>query len=192
MKETQEDDQKESLNNENSISNQSQSNKKVIMKCNQEFLTFDKKNYPSILVDYFSRNEWGTIAEEANLVIGNAYNLRKQEETVKIPKYMNTIFWVTFFFSLIDFIFLIIYTREEDAYEIIIYSALALILASCGLIIGLMFYNYSRELKGEKKIDDFIIEGMNEFTSGLNEKYKNVANFVYNHDKLQLECILKK
>ena len=191
MKESEEEDKSQNLNIENNISNQNKSNKKVIMKCNQEFLTFDKKNYPSIIKDYLSRNEWETIAEEANLVIGNAYNLRKKEETIQIPKYMNIIFWIIFYFSLADFIFLIIYTKEEEAYEIIIYSALAFILISCGIIIGLMFYNYSRELKGEKKIDDFIIEGMNEYTTELNVKYNNIATFTYNHEKLQIECILK-
>ena len=169
----------------------SKSNKKAIMKCNHEFLTFDKKNYPSILKDYISKEEWQTIAEEANLVIGNAYQLRKLEENVHLPKYMNVIFWTIFCFSLIDFIFLIIYTNKESAHEIIIYSALVLILVSCGIIIGLMFYNYTRELKDEKKIDNFIIEGMDEYIQNLNIKYSKIASFKYNHDKLEIECELK-
>ena len=98
-------DNKDNINNFNtsninSTNNDSQrdSNKKVIMKCNQEFLTFDKKNYPPILEDLISREEWESIAEDANLVIGNAYNLRKLEENVTIPKCMNIIFWIIFFF----------------------------------------------------------------------------------------------
>ena len=54
-----------------------------------------------------------------------------------------------------------------------------------------MFYNYSRELKDEKKIDNFIIEGMENYMSKLNRKYLNIATFKYNHDKLEIECILK-
>ncbi len=175
----------------NYVLNKTESKDKIIMKCNQEFLTFDKKNYPSVLEDYLSRNEWETIAEEANLVIGNAYHLRKMEESVQIPKYMNIIFWTIFCFCLIDFIFLIIYTKKESANEIIIYFAIALILASCGIIIGLMFYNYSRELTEEKTIDNFIIEGMNEFLGEVNKKYENQLNFEYNHDKLEIECTIK-
>ena len=96
-----------------------------------------------------------------------------------------------FFFCLIVFIFLIIYTKKEKAVEIIIYIALVLILVSCAIIIGLMFYNYSRELKEEKKIDDFIVEGMKEYINELNNKYSKIATFNYNHDKLEIECLLK-
>ena len=50
MKEVNDEDNIDNINisNINTINNNSQrdSNKKVIMKCNQEFLTFDKKNYP--------------------------------------------------------------------------------------------------------------------------------------------------
>ena len=195
MKEVNDEDNIDNINisNINTINNNSQrdSNKKVIMKCNQEFLTVDKKNYPPVLEDLISRKEWESIAEDANLVIGNAYNLRKLEENVIIPKCMNIIFWIIFYFCLIDFIFLIVYTKEEEALEIIIYTALVLILVSCAIIIGLMFYNYSRELKEEKKIDDFIIEGMKEYINELNTKYSKIATFKYNHDKLEIECLLK-
>ena len=182
------------INDINSINNieSLDSSKKIIMKCNPEFLTFDKKNYyPSILVDYIPRNEWEAIAEDGNLVIGNAYNLRKLEEKVKIPKNMNVIFWIIFCFSLFDFLFLIIYSKNEEALEIFIYSGMALILIACAIGIGLMFYNYTRELKEEKKIDEFIIEGMTEYMTELNNKYENIASFKYNHERLEIECLLK-
>ena len=87
------------INNINEIENNT-SVKKVSMKCNKEFLTFDKKTYPIALHDYIQKWEWETIAEEGNLVIGNAFHLRKLEENVQIPKYMNVIFWFLFFFFL--------------------------------------------------------------------------------------------
>ena len=177
--------------NDNNNTNTDSANNKAIMKCNQEFLTFDKKNYPPILRDIIQKWEWENIAVEANLVIGEAYHLRKLEENVEIPKKMNIIFWVLFFFTLIDLIFLIPCTQYEGAVEIIIYLCLALILISCGIIIGLMFYNYARELQDEKKIDTFIIEGMESYMSKLNRKYLNIATFKYNHDNLEIECILK-
>ena len=186
------DDNNNIINNPNEINNiyNNEYNGKIIIKCNQEFLTFDKKAYPSILENYIPRNEWEAIAEDGNNVIGTAYNLRKLEEYVKIPEYMNIIYAIIVIFSFIDFIFLIIYTKEESAHEIIIYIGLVLIVVSCAIIIGLMFYNYSRELKEEKKIDDFIIEGMNEYINELNERYSKVATFKYNHEKLEIECSL--
>ena len=84
-------------NNDNNDVNTDSSKNKAVMKCNQEFLTFDKKNYPLILRDIIQKWEWENIAVEANLVIGNAYHLRKLEENVEIPKYMNVIFWILFF-----------------------------------------------------------------------------------------------
>ena len=39
----------------NIISNK-ENEKKKIMKCNKEFLTFDKKNYPPILQNFIPRN----------------------------------------------------------------------------------------------------------------------------------------
>ena len=175
--------------NTNNINNK-ENKKKIIMKCNKEFLTFDIKNYPSILQNYIPRNEWEAIAENGNNVIGVAYNLRKLEEYIKIPEYMNIVYRIIVFFSLVDFIFLIIYTTKEKVHEVIIYIALALMVVSCSIIIGFMFYNYSRELKEEKKLDEFIIEGMNEYINELNEKYSKVATFQYNHDNLDIECIL--
>lgn len=100
------------------------------------------------------------------------------------------LFFGYFFFTLIDLIFLIPCTQYEGAIDIIIYSFLGLTLISSGIIIGFMFYNYSRELQDEK-IDTFIIEGMDTYMSKLNKKYLNIATFKYNHDKLEIECILK-
>jgi len=177
--------------NDNNNTNTDSSNNKAVMKCNQEFLTFDKKSYPPILRDIIQKWEWENIAVEANLVVGEAYHLRKLEENVEIPKHMNIIFWVLFYFTLIDLILLIHASQYENSLEIIIYIGLALILISCGIIIGFMFYNYSRELQEEKKIDTFIIEGMEKYMSKLNRKYLNIATFKYNHDKLEIECILK-
>ena len=194
MKEIDDEDNNKNYINTNKINNyyikKLDSNKRIIMKCHKEFLTFDKRNYPSILEEYISKNEWEAIADEANLVVGNAYHLRKMEETIKIPKHMNVIFLVSFFFCLFDSIFLIIYTKKEDAHDIIIYTALSLIIVSCGIIIGFMFYNYSRVLKEEKTIDSFIIEGMNQFLDELNKKYENIVIFNYNHDKFEIEFIL--
>ena len=163
---------------------------KVIMKCNKEYISFDKKNYNPILKDYIPKNEWEIIAEEANNVIGKAYYLRKSEENVKIPEFMSLIFRIIFFFSLADFIFLIIYTKNANFNEIVIYIALSLILVSCIIIIVLMIYNYNRGLKDEKTIDEFILEGMKEYIDTLNEIYLNIASFKYNHHKLEIECTL--
>ena len=167
-------------------------NKKVRMKCNRKNLTFEKKNYPMILENYIAKKEWEIIAEEANCVIGNAYHLRKLEENVEIPKYMNITFWIIFIFSLIDFIFLIIYTKFKTFNEIVVYLLLALILISCGIIIALMIYNYFRKLKDEKTIDEFIIEGMNHYMEKLNQNFKDIALFDYNHEKLEIEILLIK
>ena len=102
MKEVDEEEYKNVENTDKNTNNylhkKDENKNKIIMKCNQEFVTFDKKNYPSALENYLSRSEWESIAEQANLVVGNAYHLRKQEESVKIPKYMNVIFWAIFFF----------------------------------------------------------------------------------------------
>ena len=164
--------------------------KKVIIKCNKENLTFEKKYYNSILEDYIPKWEWDIIIEEANCVIGNAYHSRKQEEKVEIPRYMNLTFWVIFYFSIIDFFFLIIYTNHENFNEIIIFTALTLIAISCGIIIALMIYNYIRKLKKEKTIDEFIIEGMKQYIDALNEIYTHIASFKYVHNDLEIECVL--
>ncbi len=163
---------------------------KVIMKCNKEYISFDKKNYNPILKDYIPKNEWEIIAEEANNVIGKAYYLRKLQENIKIPEFMSLIFRIIFFFSLADFIFLIIYTKNANFNEIVIYFALSFILIACIIIIILMIYNYIRKLDEEKTIDDFIVEGMKKFINSLNEIYANIVSFKYNHIELEIECTL--
>ena len=163
---------------------------KVIMKCNKEYISFEKKNYNPILEDYIPKNEWEIIAEEANIVIGKAYHLRKLEENVKIPGFMNIIFRIIFYFSLADFVFLIIYTKNANFNEIVIYFALSFILIACIIIIILMIYNYIRKLDEEKTIDDFIVEGMKKFINSLNEIYANIVSFKYNHIELEIECTL--
>ena len=166
------------------------SSKKIIMKCNRELLSFEKKNYNSILEDYIPKWEWEIIVEEANCVIGNAYHLRKKEENVEIPKYMNLVFRIIFYFSLVDLVFLIIYTNNKNFSEIVIYTALALVIIAVTIIIGLMIYNYFRALKEEKTIDEFMIDGMKEYIDALNEIYINIVSFKYNHNKLEIECKL--
>jgi hypothetical protein len=99
----------EKINPQTNIEINKKNYNRIIMKCNREYLSFEKKNYDPKLEDYIPKWEWDIIAEEANCVIGNAYHLRKMEENVNIPKYMNLIFWIIFYFSIFDFLFLIIY-----------------------------------------------------------------------------------
>jgi hypothetical protein len=103
---------------------------------------------------------------------------------------MDLIFRIIFYFSLADLIFLIIYTKNANFNEVVIYLALSLILIACIIIIILMIYNYIRELDDEKTIDDFILEGMKNYIDTLNEIYVNIASFKYNHYKLEIECTL--
>ena len=117
-------------------------------------------------------------------------SFQKKKENVEIPKYMNLIFWIVFYFSLISFFFLIIYTNKENFNEIVIYSVLIIVIIVCIVIIVLMIYNYARDLKEEKTIDEFIVSGMNEYIEVLNEIYLNVVSFKYNHNKLEIECTL--
>ena len=180
----------EKINPQTNIEINKKNYNRIIMKCNREYLSFEKKNYDPKLEDYIPKWEWDIIAEEANCVIGNAYHLRKMEENVNIPKYMNLIFWIIFYFSIFDFLFLIIYTKQEKFNEIVIYMALALVLILCGVIIILMIYNYFRDLKNEKTIDKFIIEGMKEYINALNEIYTNIVSFKYHHNKLEIELTL--
>ena len=180
----------EKINPQTNIEINKKNFNRIIMKCNREYLSFEKKNYDPKLEDYIPKWEWDIIAEEANCVIGNAYHLRKMEENVNIPKYMNLIFWIIFYFSIFDFLFLIIYTKQEKFDEIVIYMALALVLILCGVIIILMIYNYFRDLKNEKTIDKFIIEGMKEYINALNEIYTNIVSFKYHHNKLEIELTL--
>jgi hypothetical protein len=180
----------EKINPQTNIEINKKNYNRIIMKCNREYLSFEKKNYDPKLEDYIPKWEWDIIAEEANCVIGNAYHLRKMEENVNIPKYMNLIFWIIFYFSIFDFLFLIIYTKQEKFDEIVIYMALALVLILCGVIIILMIYNYFRDLKNEKTIDKFIIEGMKEYINALNEIYTNIVSFKYHHNKLEIELTL--
>ena len=180
----------EKINPQTNIEINKKNYNRIIMKCNREYLSFEKKNYDPKLEDYIPKWEWDIIAEEANSVIGKAYHLRKMEENVKIPGFMNLIYRIIFYFSLVDFIFLIIYTKNANFNEIVIYIALSLILVSCIIIIVLMIYNYNRGLKDEKTIDEFILEGMKEYIDTLNEIYLNIASFKYNHQKLEIECTL--
>ena len=180
----------EKINPQTNIEINKKNFNRIIMKCNREYLSFEKKNYDPKLEDYIPKWEWDIIAEEANCVIGNAYHLRKMEENVNIPKYMNLIFWIIFYFSIFDFLFLIIFTKQEKFDEIVIYMALALVLILCGVIIILMIYNYFRDLKNEKTIDKFIIEGMKEYINALNEIYTNIVSFKYHHNKLEIELTL--
>ena len=189
----------EKKKNKNKKNNQIESNEinkdklnKVIIKCNKEYISFEKKNYNPKLEDYIPKWEWEIIIEEANSVIGKAYHLRKLEENVKIPGFMELIFRIIFYFSLADLIFLIIYTKNANFNEVVIYLALSLILIACIIIIILMIYNYIRELDDEKTIDDFILEGMKDYINTLNDIYVNIASFKYNHYKLEIECTLIK
>ena len=67
---------------------------------------------------------------------------------------------------------------------------MTLIAISCGIIIALMIYNYIRKLNEEKTIDEFIIEGMKQYIGALNEIYTHIASFKYDHNNLEIECVL--
>ena len=63
----------------------------AIIKLNKKFFTFDKKSYPEILKNKISKQEWEEIAVEATRIIGTAYGLKKEQENVFLPKWINLI-----------------------------------------------------------------------------------------------------
>ena len=173
------------------MDSQETQSRKIIMKCSEEFLTFDKKTYPSILQNYIQKWEWEKIAIEATRIIGTAYHSRKMQENINVPKFFDILFWCMLLLSFISFVFIIVYAKTKSENEALFYIGLVLISIACAVIIILMFYNYFRTLPEEKNIFYFISEGMKEYIKELNEKYENTAIFDYNAEKLQIECILK-
>ena len=162
----------------------------AIMKLNKKFFTFDKKTYPKILMNKISKEEWEEIAVEATRIIGTAYGLKKEQENVFLPKWINLITNLSFIFIIVSNLLLLLYGKNKTKNLIIYIVAIIIIIFVILVNVLLIIYNNNIELKKEENLVYFIKKGFVEYLKDLNERYKNKANFKYNEKKAQLECEL--
>ena len=162
----------------------------AIIKLNKKFFTFDKKSYPEILKNKISKQEWEEIAVEATRIIGTAYGLKKDQENVFVPKWMNFITNLSLILIIVSNLLLLIYGKEKTNNIIIYIIAVFVIILVIFINVLLIIYNNNIELKKEENLVYFIKKGFVEYLKDLNERYKNKANFKYNEKKAQLECEL--
>lgn len=162
----------------------------AIMKLNKKFFTFDKKTYPEILMNKISKEEWEEIAVEATRIIGTAYGLKKEQENVFIPKWINLITNLSFIFIIVSNLLLLLYGKNKTKNIIIYIVAIIIIIFVILVNVLLIIYNNNIELKKEENLVYFIKKEFVEYLKDLNERYKNKANFKYNEKKAQLECEL--
>jgi len=162
----------------------------AIMKLNKKFFTFDKKTYPDILMNKISKEEWEEIAVEATRIIGTAYGLKKEQENVYTPKWVNVITNLSFIMIIVSNLLLLLYGKNKTKNIIIYIVAIIIIIFVILVNVLLIIYNANIELKKEENLAYFIKKEFVEYLKDLNERYKNKATFKYNDKKTQLECEL--
>ena len=162
----------------------------AIIKLNKKFFTFDKKSYPEILKNKISKQEWEEIAVEATRIIGTAYGLKKDQENVFVPKWMNFITNLSLILIIVSNLLLLIYGKEKTNNIIIYIIAVFVIILVIFINVLLIYYNGKRELEKEENLAYFINKEFVVYLKDLNKRYKNKAFFKYNDIKTQLECEL--
>lgn len=162
----------------------------AIIKLNKKFFTFDKKSYPEILKNKISKQEWEEIAVEATRIIGTAYGLKKDQENVFVPKWMNFITNLSLILIIVSNLLLLIYGKEKTNNIIIYIIAVIIIILVIFVNVLLIYYNGMRELEKEENLAYFINKEFVVYLKDLNKRYKNKAIFKYNDKKTQLECEL--
>ena len=163
---------------------------KVSMKCSEKFFTFDKKTYPPILREYIPKKDWEQIALEATRVIGTAWLKKKNHEKVQIPKWMYMTSIITIILLLFYFITLYIFGNSSNENTFLLTISMAAIIAGLILSFCLAIYNFVRQLGPSYSFKHFYVKEFVGYLKDLNARYKNKATFVFNSEKMQLECTL--
>ena len=163
---------------------------KVSMKCSEKFFTFDKKTYPPILREYIPKKDWEQIALEATRVIGTAWIKKKNHEKVHIPKWMYITSFITMILLVFYFVTLYIFGNSSKDNTFLLTLSMAAIIVGLILSFCLAIYNFVRQLGPSYSFKHFYMKEFIEYIKELNERYKNKATFVFNSDKMQLECTL--
>ena len=174
----------------NPNANRKAEGKRAEMKLSLKFFTFDKQSYPQVLQGKISKQQWEQIAVEATRAIGTGWSMKKNAESIQLPKKMRIASYATIILLIIFFVLQFIHgSTKKDTKYLLIISMIAAIVALV-LSFVLVIYNFVRTLPEEKSLNYYFEREMKKYLDGLNSRYRGKAIFRFNIDERQIECDL--
>jgi hypothetical protein len=145
--------------------------------------SFEKVYREEALSGLLSKSDLDIILNEANKLICEAFIKKKENDDIKLPRFLVliTIASVLLGIAYVGLLIIAILYKQDDEHgrKIIIYFATICLLSSTTIIFLLSIYNYCRTNKNFKTIQAYIEEDLNFFFENLNKRYEDVLNFSY-------------
>jgi hypothetical protein len=147
--------------------------------------TFEKIYREEALLGLLSKPYLDMILGEANKIMCEAHIKKKDNDEVKLPRFLilMSIAAVLLGIAYVGLLIIAIIYSEESGQLIIIYFATICLLSSITIISLLSIYNYFRKDKMFKPIEDFIEDDLNFFFENINKRYEDILAFNYNPNR---------
>ena len=158
----------------------------ILIPCKKTSMTFDKNVYKEDdLAGIVEREEFNKIADECSKMLGKAAEKKRENDEIKLPKF---IVWLTIVSVLLSFLYIIAifislqYEKLSTAFFII---GLLCIVCAVVIAVSLSLFNFFRKIKKFKTLEAFIKEDIEYYLSNINTRFGGKCEFRYLPDREQ-------
>jgi hypothetical protein len=142
---------------------------------------FEKTSYrDEALSGILEKVEFDLILDEAGKIMADSINKKRENDEIKLPKFIVYMTTLCILLSVVYTILLLIASNIEAASSSsLIVSAVLCLFGAIFISFGLSIYNFCRRVREFKALEVFIKEDLDYFFDTINSKYYGVLEFVF-------------
>jgi hypothetical protein len=142
---------------------------------------FEKSSYrEEALSGLLNKAEFDLILEEAGKIMGDAINKKRENDEIKLPRFIVIMSGICVALSVVYTAMLVVASNvdSQTASALIVVAVLCLF-GAIVIAFGLSVYNFCRRVREFKSLEVFIKEDLDYFFETINSKYQDILEFIF-------------
>jgi hypothetical protein len=142
---------------------------------------FEKSSYrEEVLSGILGKTEFDLILDEAGKIMADAINKKRENDEIKLPKFIKYMSYICIGLAAIYTTLLVIASNIDTGLSsVLIVCAVLCLFGAIFIAFGLSVYNFCRNVREFKPLEVFIKEDLDYFFDNINSKYEGVFEFVF-------------
>jgi hypothetical protein len=142
---------------------------------------FEKSSYrEEALSGILEKAEFNLILDEAGKIMADAINKKRENDEIKLPKFIIYMSGICIGLSLVYTIMLLVAANvDSEISTALIICAVLCLFGAIFMAFGLSLYNFCRRVRQFKSLEIFIKEDLDCFFETINSKYEGVFEWVF-------------
>ena len=154
---------------------------KLEVPCRKTSLTYDKTVYrEDILNEIIDQDEFDKIIDECSKILGEAIDKKRENDEVKVPKFIVILSVVATILALVYVICLFCAaSNDSDAATFFVVLGVACLTGAGGIAFVLSLFNFCRKIKKFKTLESYVKDDMDYYLDRVNAGFASKCEFKF-------------